>query len=786
MNCVYFSFLKLQLFDTNNINLSIILYNLNKKSYLFFVGKQVKAKEGESNDEESKSAKNGSSPPPSVPKCETKELVTATVVPEMKSNGDSEAPSPTEIVPPETISEEIVKAKIVSPQEHTDTQESKDTATEIKVEVDADKSSNQTEKKVESEDSSEIEESCPLKLKYSYKADQWSPLNPSGNKAYDRNFLLNLKQDPLTSQIPKDLPILEVVLNKGGKSFDRTPSTNMGTSDFTPNYMRPQGGHREKGGYSSQAHRGSNSMRGGKKMPKIIDAKPSTGKVTLKTTENAWTVLKSEDADKMDIEQMLCRKLRGILNKICPETYEKLKNEFRDLFVLNEEFMISLVNLVFEKSTCEQHFAGEYAKLCKFVVQKTDTNTRTQLGAQKFRKTLLLKCQTEFEKKHKEETSRQSDIAKSIAVIAKCNNPEEKAELQKLHDDKFFDKNLQDRLSLQKAINAATDAAKAKMLQAELDLLGDNMRRKSVGLIKFVAVLYKEDLLTNKIIMNLFFTLVKDVHRAEQAEILCKLFINIGEKMWNIADDKEKKDVKECIDKIKRHADTEDDSRIRFMLFDVIELFDNRFVAKHRSQKQVGPSTKKEVFNKMQAEALQINRDINQSSHNSNNRQQDRGPYRKNDRGSNSREQHINTENSELWNKVVNNNCGTGKRVQSLQSLKNFGGNSDSSGENQRLGPSSGFGAWSRGASGGGGGGGGGSVGGGFRDSLRNNVTSNDMPSRSNRFAALNSDDVAMPETQVVRRQVASRPLGTMRSNPFKEESPQNRNAHGGDSYQGS
>lgn len=36
--------------------------------------------------------------------------------------------------------------------------------------------------------------------------DQWSPLNPEGQKKYDRDFLIGLKLEPQSTQRPDNLP----------------------------------------------------------------------------------------------------------------------------------------------------------------------------------------------------------------------------------------------------------------------------------------------------------------------------------------------------------------------------------------------------------------------------------------------------------------------------------------------------------------------------------------------------------------------------------------------------
>lgn len=64
------------------------------------------------------------------------------------------------------------------------------------------------------EDRSQVSGGKSSSLRYAYKDDQWSPVNPSGKKAYDRNFLLELQNNPASMKKPDGLPSLEVVRDK--------------------------------------------------------------------------------------------------------------------------------------------------------------------------------------------------------------------------------------------------------------------------------------------------------------------------------------------------------------------------------------------------------------------------------------------------------------------------------------------------------------------------------------------------------------------------------------------
>lgn len=57
----------------------------------------------------------------------------------------------------------------------------------------------------------------PQVLKYTYLDDQWSPINQQGKKAYGRDFLLQLQEDPYSKIKPTNLPDFDVVLKDSSK-----------------------------------------------------------------------------------------------------------------------------------------------------------------------------------------------------------------------------------------------------------------------------------------------------------------------------------------------------------------------------------------------------------------------------------------------------------------------------------------------------------------------------------------------------------------------------------------
>merc|ERR1719394_1275847 len=72
------------------------------------------------------------------------------------------------------------------------------------------------------------------KLKYDYKEDQWSPLNPEGKKQYDREFLICLQRDPLSLTKPNNLPAMEIVKDKPNQMGKPQAGPRI---DFTPGFV---------------------------------------------------------------------------------------------------------------------------------------------------------------------------------------------------------------------------------------------------------------------------------------------------------------------------------------------------------------------------------------------------------------------------------------------------------------------------------------------------------------------------------------------------------------------
>ncbi|XP_077509669.1 eukaryotic translation initiation factor 4 gamma 3-like isoform X6 [Amblyomma americanum] len=384
------------------------------------------------------------------------------------------------------------------------------------------------EENEEEEESSSGKESGDAKgpaLKYTYREDQWSPVNPDGRKQYDRQFLLMLQGEPMSLKKPYGLPNLDVIKDtamqhklpdppRGGpypgggqSSMGGGPGGPMGRSAhpehlFMPSYARngvarpPAGG----GGGSGPGRRQSQPGRGGDKPKKVITLSSSLNQdVKLHAAQNAWKPSHKApgDAAAEDIaSEELYRRVRGILNKLTPQKFQSLVEQVRNLEINSEERLNRVIDLVFEKALDEPNFSVPYANMCKHLAMFEVPVANDPEGRMvNFRKLLLLKCQKEFEK----DTSDDIRKAERLKKIEAATTEEEKAKLtEELIDDE------------------------------------KKSKRRSLGNIRFIGELYNLNMLTAPIMFDCLRRLINS-NDEDSLECLCKLLITIGKELDSAA-----------------------------------------------------------------------------------------------------------------------------------------------------------------------------------------------------------------------------------------------------------
>lgn len=255
-------------------------------------------------------------------------------------------------------------------------------------------------------------------------------------------------------------------------------------------------------------------------------------------------------------EEELFRKVRGLLNKLTPEKFEKLSVEFCNLSIKNPKALKGIIVLILDKALTETAYSDLYAELCQrldkwvpnFEIPNKAINSSNNITT--FRKLLLTVCQHEFDNRSNYTTSsivsninESANFTNSVTVIPQNFSDDEK--------------------------------------KAQLELARQNAKKKMLGNVKFIGELGRIDLLTEAILHKCIKTLLekqrdeKYSDMSEDLECLCKMMPTIGKKL----DQGEAiKLMDQYFERMKKLIAMKSGNeyalpmRIRFMLQDLIDL----------------------------------------------------------------------------------------------------------------------------------------------------------------------------------------------------------------------
>lgn len=239
--------------------------------------------------------------------------------------------------------------------------------------------------------------------------------------------------------------------------------------------------------------------------------------------ENRYEVGKVSDE-----ESAKQRLIKGILNKLTPQNFEKLFAQVQAASIDSAETLTGVISQIFDKALMEPTFCEMYAQFCvKLAADLPEFAENDEKIT--FKRVLLNKCQEEFERGEREQEEAEKIENEGEVKLT----PEEREE---------------------------------KRLKA---------RRRMLGNIRFIGELYKKSMLTERIMHECIKKLLGEFFNPdeEDVEALCKLMSTIG----RIIDHPK---AKEHIDAYFRRIEGLSNnmklsSRLRFMLKDVIDLRQN-------------------------------------------------------------------------------------------------------------------------------------------------------------------------------------------------------------------
>ena len=421
------------------------------------------------------------------------------------------------------------------------------------------------------------------KLKYDYKDDQWSPLNPDGKKQYDREFLICLQRDPLSLTKPNNLPAMEIVKDKpnqmgkpqGGPRIDFTPgfvirTASRGGGRDGPRTGSRGGDGRDRRGEGGRGGPGGREGQGNK--PRMVISLPSISQeVKLNKAENAWKpgVKDPKVVEEIDEVTKLKKGVLAILNKLCPQKFDVLVEKFTALPITDQSHLQECMELIFEKAVDEPGFSVAYARMCQVLQMKKVLAENSETETVNFRKLLISRCQKEFDKDYMESLDRDKYRADMAA--------------------------------------AQTDDER-KQIKAVFEQMEMKLRRRSLGNIRFIGELYKLQMLTARIMHECVKKLLKTTDE-ESLECLCRLLTTVGQVLDTETKQRLSKGPQNGLNDLsvyfaemkKITQDKKVCSRVRFLMQDVIELR----IADWKLRREVaGPKTIEQIHADVAKEEL--------------------------------------------------------------------------------------------------------------------------------------------------------------------------------------
>lgn len=356
----------------------------------------------------------------------------------------------------------------------------------------------------------------------------------------------------------------------GALGFSQGPGRSFPGSPLIGGRQPSSGGRHDGSRQGSRAGR-SGSHRPGRDAQKEAQAAktmPLTAGMELKpivTSSTGWKPTSLGKGPQASASghlepEMVQRKVKAALNKMTPENFSKISDQI--LAIANQSknendgrTLRQVIQLTFEKATDESHFSSTYAKFCKHMLDQMspeikddaikDKHGNVVSGGNLFRKYLLNRCQEEFEK------------GWSVKESAKKS----KAPTAELLTDEYYE-----------------EAA---------------VKRRGLGLVRFIGELFKLGMLTERIIHGCVHHLVDFKEEPKEAEIesLSYLLRTVGAALDSSEKGRPMMDV--YFQRIQSIIDLPElDNRLKFMLMDVRDLREGGWKS---SQADKGPKTLDEV-----------------------------------------------------------------------------------------------------------------------------------------------------------------------------------------------
>jgi len=312
----------------------------------------------------------------------------------------------------------------------------------------------------------------------------------------------------------------------------------------------------ERGECKSLAGAGSKSPSkprrdgGNKRRDDDIDEPHPDERVIFKQRDDVFRYDPNRVHDETTADGVI-HKAIALLNKLSPETFEKLSEQFMNIGMETEAIMSRVVDLIVSKAQMEEPFCFMYADLCKKITDKwtspddgledeaepttsADATTSEKDLGKVFRGRLLNRCQEEFQ---------QDREAATQAILSLEISEEDK-------EEKLF-----------------------------------ILRKRYTGHMRFVGEIYMKDLIKP----NKMFVCIAELLESrdeEKLSCLCKLLQTIGKKLEAHDTKKKKGKMREYFQTISELSSEKSlSTKIRFGFKDLIEMRNHNWTARREEEK---------------------------------------------------------------------------------------------------------------------------------------------------------------------------------------------------------
>lgn len=410
-------------------------------------------------------------------------------------------------------------------------------------------------------------------------------VTPAQKLTYSRDFLMKFRE--LCVERPVGMPSVEALVGEesgpGSRRSSRTPApparsrhSDIGVSASRQSSRgggpsRSSGGQKyppgmPTGGRHSLGPRKPSGPGSRRSQPPVQETKEYVA--PLVKTENRWV----PGAKEEDPVVALVRNARSLLNKLTLEKFDSISKKMIALEIQNDEMLTELIAIIFEKAVDEPKFAEMYARLCYTLASTLPSYPQEYIDAlvanakdgqtaqnfemrHQFRRSLLLKCQSEFQAK---------------------------TEWSKIADD---DIKITDNMSEEQLAEIAAEKSRRQKL-----------KRRALGNIKFIGELFKLGVLTEKIMHFCLKDLLANIKDPEEEAIesVCDLMEIVGEKLDHSAARHYMDAYFERLTILEQNEVLP--SRVRFKIKDVLELRSRNWRERERQKMlNAGPMTIDEV-----------------------------------------------------------------------------------------------------------------------------------------------------------------------------------------------